>query len=122
MQVSEKQLAANRVNAAKSTGAKTPGGKYNSSRNATTHGFLATSILVPGESRERFLELLASLITEFEPDTPNEFALVETMAVSRWRLLRLWTIEAAALAYEQRRQADSTTEENLPTRTMLALR
>ena len=122
MELTEKQLAANRANAAKSTGPKTPGGKYNSSRNAITHGFLATSILLPGESRERFLELLSSLITEFEPETPNEFALVETMAVARWRLTRLWTIEAASLLHEQLRQAESTTQENGPTRTMLAIR
>jgi len=122
MPISEKQLAANKANAAKSTGAKTIGGKYNSSRNAITHGFLATSIVLPGESRERFLELLASLINEFEPATANELNLVETMAVCRWRTLRCWTLEAASLTHEQLRQADSATEENGPTCTMLALR
>jgi hypothetical protein len=84
-QISEKQFAANRINAAKSTGPKTPGGKYNSSRNDTAHGFLATSILIPGESRERFLSLLASFINQFQPDDPHSLALVENMAVSRWR-------------------------------------
>ena len=120
--LSEKQLAANRANAQKSCGPKSPGGKYNSSRNAITHGFLATSVLLPGESRQRFLDLIASFVTEFEPSTTNEHHLVETLAHSRWRLLRLWTLEAAAIAHEQNRQTESTTEENAPTQTMLAVR
>ena len=127
MPLTEKQLAANRANAQKSTGPKTPGGKHNSalnsrnSGNSTNHGFLATSILLPGESRERFLELLSALITEFLPETTNEMALVETMVIALWRLRRLWTLEAAIIIYEQRRQAESTLQENAPTRTMLAI-
>jgi hypothetical protein len=120
--ISEKQLAANRANAAKSTGPKSPGGKYNSSRNAITHGFLATSVLLPGESRERYLELIASFVTEFEPATINEHHLVETLAHARWRLLRRRTLEAAEISIEQRRQAESNAGENAPTQTVLAIR
>jgi hypothetical protein len=119
--ISEKQLAANRANAAKSTGPKTPGGRRNSSRNAMTHGLLANSILIEGESKPRFLHLLASLVDEFEPSTPSEHMLVETMAVARWRLLRIWTLEAAAVNQEQRRQSGADAGEDPPVRTANAI-
>jgi len=121
MEISEKQLAANRANAAKSTGPKTPGGRRNSSRNATTHGLLANSILIDGESKPRFLQLVASLVNEFEPSTPSEHMLVETMAVARWRLMRIWTLEAAAINHEQRLQSGTDAEENPPVRTAMAV-
>jgi hypothetical protein len=121
MEISEKQLAANRANAAKSTGPKTPGGRRNSSRNATTHGLLANSILIEGESKPRFLQLIASLVNEFEPSTPSEHMLVETMAVARWRLRRIWTLEAVRINHEQRRQTGPDADENPPVRTNIAL-
>ncbi|MHC4445109.1 MAG: hypothetical protein ACYTA5_21125 [Planctomycetota bacterium] len=45
-QISEKQLQANRQNAKKSTGPKTPEGKARSSQNALKHGLLARQILI----------------------------------------------------------------------------
>jgi hypothetical protein len=124
MPLSEKRLAANRANAKKSTGPRTIGGKRNSSRNALKHGILAKTILVDGESRERFNELLGSLITEFEPATPDEYSQIETMAASRWRLHRLWAVEAAGIVFEQRRQADANSVDGFdtPVRAMLAMR
>ena len=83
--VSEKQLAANRANARKSRGPITPATRRNCSRNAIQHGIFAQTILLPGESRRRFLRLLADLTSEFHATTPNELALVETMAFCRWR-------------------------------------
>jgi hypothetical protein len=121
MPLSEKQLAANRTNARKSRGPITPGGRRNSSRNALKHGMFAQTILLPGESRERFLKLLADLTTEYDATTPNELALVETMAFCRWRMLRSWTFQASQIAREQRLQADSITDEDPPTQTVAAL-
>jgi hypothetical protein len=120
--ITDAQLAANRANAQKSTGPTTPGGKRNSSQNALTHGFLARSILLPGESPDRFHALLASYTTQFLPASQDEHDLIETMAVCRWRILRGWTLEAAALIHEQRQQAGSTADEDPPTQAMLASR
>jgi len=37
------------------------------------------------ESKTRFEELLAGYTNEFQPRTPAENTLVETMAIARWR-------------------------------------
>jgi hypothetical protein len=118
MPLSEKQLAANRANAAKSRGPVISGGRRNSSRNALKHGMFAQTILLPGESRERFLKLLADLTTEFQATTPNELALVETMAFCRWRVLRRWTLQASQIAHE-RRQAGAIASEHPPTQSVI---
>src|SRR5579862_1974442 len=118
MELNEKQLAARQANAKKCTGPKTIGGKYVSSRNHTTHGFLAQAILLPGESRERFSALLTDFINEFEPATPYEHDLVETMHIARWRQFRLWTLEAASIIHEQSFQSESTAAKDPPIRTM----
>jgi hypothetical protein len=49
---SEKQAEANRRNALKSTGPKTPEGKNAVRLNALKHGLLSQEILLPGEDEE----------------------------------------------------------------------
>lgn len=110
------------ANARKSRGPQTPEAKAASSRNNLRHGLLATHIVLDDESRENFAELAASLNDEFQPRTPSETALVENMTISRWRQMRLWSMEKAGLDHEIRKQADSLPEENAPTRTALAFR
>ena len=85
----EKQLEAAPLNGAKSKSPITLENKANSSRNAITHGLLAPSILFNGECRERFLELLAEFTDLYKPRNITERVLVETMAMARWRTLRL---------------------------------
>jgi hypothetical protein len=70
--ISEKKLQANRRNAQKSTGPKTPEGKARSSRNAIKHGLLAQQILIdddddPNEKQEDFDQLLQGLIEDYQP-------------------------------------------------------
>ncbi len=91
----QNQIDANRLNARKSTGPKTPGGRYNASQNTITHGLFAKPIPLPDESADRFNALMAAFINHFNPDGPDEPGLVETMAVNRWRLRRTWTLEAS---------------------------
>lgn len=122
MPISEKRLAANRANAAKSTGPRTPEGKRNSSRNAARHGMLSNAVVIEGESRARFVELLTSYEEEFRPVTPTEQSLVETMVVARWRMLRVWALESAGMTYEIKKQSDAYAGENTPTRVVLAMR
>ena len=101
---SEKQIAANRANAQKSTGPTSEAGLERVSRNATRHGLLARTMVLDRENQDRFLLLLASLQEEFEPGTVHECNLVENMAVARWRLMRLWSIEKSSFDSEMRKQ------------------
>ena len=90
----EAQIAANRNNAQKSTGLKTPEGKDAVRLNGLIG--LASGILVlPGESESDFNNLLDSLEAEHEPATPTEVILVRQMAMASWRLQRIVHMEAA---------------------------
>jgi hypothetical protein len=120
MPVCERKLSANRANAVKSRGPITPQGKRNSSRNNMRHGLLSNSVLIEGESPERFAALLNSLYTEHEPAT--ERILVEKMAVAQWRQRRLWTVDSTAITQKIRRQSDCLAAETPPIRTMHAIR
>jgi hypothetical protein len=52
--VSERRLAANRANAQKSTGPRTPEGKSRSALNATRHGILSQVLHLPEEELEAY--------------------------------------------------------------------
>jgi hypothetical protein len=84
---------------------------------------LAGTIVLEGESQDRFSGLLAALHEELQPQTDIETSLVENMAVARWRQMRLWGIEKAAMEHEMRKRAEaSDTPENPATRAALAFR
>lgn len=84
------QIEASRANGAKSKGPVTEEGKNRASRNATRHGLLAETVVLKGESIERFHDHLAGFIAEFKPESSLELELVEKMAVFRWRQLSVW--------------------------------
>ncbi len=96
----ERQIQANRANAKRSTGPVTEEGKQASSRNARQHDELSSCIVMKAESTPLFDELMNSLIDEFQPSTANETALIETMAVARWKLMRNWIFHTALLEVE----------------------
>ena len=79
---SEKRIAASRANGKKSRGPVTEEGKRASSRNAQTHGLCANTIIIQGESVERFNSMLAALIDVHRPTDEMEMQLVEAMAVN----------------------------------------
>jgi hypothetical protein len=64
---SEKKAEANRRNALKSTGPKTPEGKAAVSLNALKHGLLSQEILLRGEDEEVLRELGERLRAELQP-------------------------------------------------------
>lgn len=101
----ERQKQASRANGRKSHGATTPERKLASSRNAITHGMLSTTIVLKGESRDRFLWLLDALLEEFQPQTPFEQSLIENMAVARWRQMRIWGLEKVSMEDEMQKQS-----------------
>jgi len=91
----ERQIAANRNNAQKSTGPKTPEGRAAVRLNGVRHGLTAETLVLAGESVSDFHVLLAGFESQHQPATPTEEALVRQMAMAQWRLCRLYHIEAA---------------------------
>jgi hypothetical protein len=91
--VSEKQLEANRRNAQKSTGPRTASGQSNSSRNNLRHGLTGHISLLPTEDREAHDAFCNELIDSFDPETPMEHQLAQSIAEDSWRLNRARAIE-----------------------------
>jgi hypothetical protein len=98
---SEKKAEANRRNAFKSTGPKTPEGKTAVRLNALKHGLLSQEILLPGEDEEALRELDEYLRAELQPVGELENLLVDRIIASYWRLLRLGRVEAGIFAWER---------------------
>jgi hypothetical protein len=90
----EKQFEANRQNAQKSTGPKTPEGRAAVRLNGVKHGLTAETIVLKGESQADFTAMLDSFEAEHDPTTPTEEALVVQLALANWRLRRLYHQEA----------------------------
>jgi hypothetical protein len=93
----EKQLAANRANAAKSTGPRSETGKARSRQNAISHGFTAQMLIVDGEKASHYAALLRDLHQEFDPQGGVEREYVGQLANLAWRLRRIPAFEAAML-------------------------
>jgi hypothetical protein len=64
---SDKKAEANRRNALKSTGPRTPEGKDAVRLNALRHGILSREILLPGEDEDALRELGERLRNELQP-------------------------------------------------------
>ncbi len=93
----QKQIAANRRNAAKSTGPRSAAGKARSSKNALRHGLTAQSLVVPGENAADFESLLEAFHTSLQPADAVEEALVFQIAAGQWRLQRHLRMETGLL-------------------------
>ncbi|HUE05666.1 MAG TPA: hypothetical protein VMR62_39350 [Bryobacteraceae bacterium] len=91
---SHAKIEANRRNAQKSTGPRTPEGKDKSSRNRLVHGLRANKHILPDDEPAEFLLLLQDHINRFQPVGEAEEALVLRIAADEWRLGRTFTLEA----------------------------
>jgi hypothetical protein len=97
--VSPRKIAANRQNALKSTGPKTPRGKAYSRRNALKHGLFSrdwSDFAVLGEDSREYEKLLGDLWDQYQPIGRAEELDVERIALCWWRLKRAWRYENAA--------------------------
>jgi hypothetical protein len=97
---SDKQAQANRRNALRSTGPKTPEGKAAVRHNATKHGLLSQEVLLPGEDAAALEELGERLRAELQPVGELEGLLVDRIIAAYWRLRRLGRVEAGIFAWE----------------------
>jgi len=90
---SEKQVSANRRNAAKSTGPMTQGGKQQSRRNAMRHGLTAATVVTAIEDSQEFERFEAAIRADYQPVSAIEHELVARLASLLWRLRRAALIE-----------------------------
>ena len=92
--ISERQLDANRRNAAKSHGPITPEGRAAVRLNALKHGFTAAEIILPTvEEKIDFEQFRFAFEEEYKPVGPTEEVLVEDIVTARWRLNRIRKME-----------------------------
>jgi hypothetical protein len=97
-----RRLAANRRNAARSTGPRTPNGKARVARNAITHGFFAGAERWTEQQQRDFAETFAGLCEDFNPQCAEEEICVATLADCSVRMAALLRFEnLAALRYHQ---------------------
>jgi hypothetical protein len=93
---SEAQVVANRLNAQKSTGPRTPEGKTTVSQNAVKHGLLAEHIVVKGEDPGQFEFYRDQMLGELAPVGQMESVLAERVVSLSWRLQRAERLQSAA--------------------------
>jgi hypothetical protein len=90
---SDEQIEANRENAQHSTGAKTPEGKANVSKNALKHGLLSQAVVIETEeikeSKSEYEELQKRFIEDLQPVGVLEETLVDRIVSTYWRLRRV---------------------------------
>src|SRR5579875_2042088 len=87
--------AANRANAQSSTGPKTEQGKAISSMNALKTALTGRTVLLPEDDRARYQQHLSYYFRLWNPVGEHECALVQILADTWWRLLRIPHLEAA---------------------------
>lgn len=95
--ISEARLNANRRNALKSTGPRTPEGKAKASLNAVRHALTAQRVTSMDESPEAFEAVRQQLYDEWRPASVLEIALVDQIAELVWRRRRVGSVESSML-------------------------
>jgi hypothetical protein len=91
---SDRQIAANRRNAAKSTGPTTEQGKQRSRRNALRHGLTAETVISTLEDAQDYKAFEEAIAADFDAQSAVERELVLRLAGLLWRLRRTTRIEA----------------------------
>ena len=109
-----RQLAANRLNAQKSTGPTTEAGKLKSRANSLTHGLGAIHVPLPHEDPSVFAEMRAELIQSWLPANAQELLLVDMIAHAARQMSRTARMEAGLMRYEVESLRDRHNLENKP--------
>ena len=102
--LSEQRLAANRRNAARSTGPRTSAGKARVARNAIKHGFFADVAQWTQRQRQEFGAIFDGLREEFRPQTAHEEIHIATIADCYIRMAAMLRYESVAALNKHRRE------------------
>jgi hypothetical protein len=113
--ISDQQYAANRANAAKSTGPKTAEGKARSSQNAVKHGFTAAAFAVVRlEDLQEVANLKADIVSVYQPVNSQELFALERMALAQQAMFRASRLEAGLLTTCMNETMDSQNRPFVP--------
>ena len=102
---SQAKIDANRQNAGKSTGPRTPSGKAIASMNAVKHGLCSRKPLIPGENEADFARFTSEWVGELRPFGPHERLLAEQIIMAAWQIRRVPQLEAGLLTQHLRPDA-----------------
>jgi len=91
------QIHANRQNARKSTGPRTPHGKANARQNSLKHGLTARQDVITAEDQAQFDQYRDQILDELNPLTRMESMLANRIVGLSWRLKRAVSIQNQAI-------------------------
>jgi hypothetical protein len=112
-------LSPNQANAQLSTGPTSAAGKAKSSLNAVKTGLTGRTVLLPSEDAALYEQHLARFVQEHAPVGDAEQTLVQSLADTQWRLLRIPSLEAGIYALGRLEFADLFANEDESVRTHL---
>ena len=92
------QIAANQKNAQLSTGPVSQSGKTKSSLNAVKSGLTGRTVLLPSEDAALYQAHIAEFEKHYAPAGDEEGKLVQSLADTEWRLLRIPALEMGIYA------------------------
>ena len=107
------QINANRANAEKSTGPKTPEGKAKVSGNAVKHGLGSKKLLVGDNQRQEFETLRQDLLKQVQPEGTVEEILFKELLHAAWNLERVRHLEDQLFFHCADRLADPGFDQKL---------
>ena len=114
MHPSPERLEANRANAQHSTGPTTPEGKAKSSMNAVKTGLTGQTVLLSTDDAVAYRQHLDRHFKQYAPANEEEHTLVQSIADTEWRLLRIAPLEAGLYAIGRRKLANQFEDEQNP--------
>jgi hypothetical protein len=92
------QIAANQKNAQLSTGPTSEAGKAKSLLNAVRSGLTGRTVLLPGDDAAFYQAHVSHFIESYAPAGDDERNLVQSLADTAWRLLRIPSLEMGIYA------------------------
>jgi len=95
-----RQIAANRLNARRSTGPRSLAGKRRSRRNALRHGLGARTIVDVFESLDDYRSFERQIVQAYRPASAIDRELVARLVSLLWRLRRACAIESGLFALQ----------------------
>ncbi len=112
--ISDAKLAANRANAQKSCGPTSDEGKAKVRLNALKTGLTGQTVLLPSDDTAAYEQHIASFFTRHSPLGDEEHTLVQAIADTEWRLLRIAPLESGIYAIGRLKLADLHPEQTDP--------